>query len=118
MDGGVPQTRVGELDAGTLVDHVEGPGLALLEVHAPDCGPCHLMSAVVDRVAAKCTGVRVARLDASTQGPLAQALGVVALPTLMLFRDGALVLSRAGALPEHILVGLLEKARSLETPVR
>jgi thioredoxin 2 len=63
------------------------------------CGPCKAMAPVFERAAAELEpNVRFLKVDTEAQPDLAARYGIRAIPTLMLFRGGAIVDQRAGAL--------------------
>jgi thioredoxin 1 len=53
------------------------------------CGPCHTVAPVLEQIAAEQAGrLRVAKLDVDDSPRTAQQLGVLSIPTLILFRGG------------------------------
>jgi thioredoxin 1 len=61
----------------------------LVDFWAPWCGPCHTVAPVLEQIAAEQAGrLRVAKLDVDDSPRTAQQLGVLTIPTLILFRGG------------------------------
>ena len=79
-------------DATLAVEIAPGTGLVAVEFSALWCPPCRVMEPVVEAVALELgRRLRVLRMDADTNAASMARLGVRALPTLLVFRDGALV---------------------------
>ena len=63
----------------------------LLDFWAAWCGPCRMLSPVVDEVAEERTDVKVGKVNVDEQPELAAEFGVMSIPTLLLFENGKLV---------------------------
>jgi thioredoxin 1 len=93
-------------------DVVDSKKVVLLDVWAPWCGPCRGMEPILESVAEETKDwAEVVKLDASVEADQAQELGVTALPTFLIFKDGQIVESAIGATPKARLLELLNKAR-------
>lgn len=68
---------------------IKGKGVALVDFYADWCGPCKMMSPIVDTLAADFEGrAAVYKVDTDACGALAAGLGIFSIPTLILFQDG------------------------------
>ena len=81
------------------------PGL--LDFWASWCGPCRMLSPVVDEVAEERTDVKVGKVNVDEQPELAGQFGVMSIPTLLVFEQGKLVRQAVGARPKASVLELL-----------
>ena len=104
---------VEEVDAGTFEELVLEADLpVLVDFWAPWCGQCRGMAQVVEEAAERLDGrVAVYKCDADENNDLAVQLGVMSLPTLILFRDGSPIDTFCGPTP---LSELVEAAEDVE----
>lgn len=79
----------------------------LLDFWASWCGPCRMLSPVVDEVAEERTDVKVGKVNVDEQPELAGQLGVMSIPTLLVFEQGKLVRQAVGARPKASVLELL-----------
>ena len=79
----------------------------LLDFWASWCGPCRMLSPIVDEVAEERTDVKVGKVNVDEQPELAGEFGVMSIPTLLVFRGGKLVSQTVGARPKSAVLDLL-----------
>ena len=79
----------------------------LLDFWASWCGPCRMLSPVVDEVAEERTDVKVGKVNVDEQPELAGEFGVMSIPTLLVFEQGKLVRQAVGARPKAGVLELL-----------
>ena len=79
----------------------------LLDFWASWCGPCRMLSPIVDEVAEERSDVKVGKVNVDEQPDLAAEFGVMSIPTLLVFRDGKLVNQSVGARPKSGVLALL-----------
>ena len=100
------------LDAGAFAAHVERATLpVLVDFWAPWCGPCRMMTPVLDRAAAeRATQLRVAKVNTDEQAQVAGRFGIRSIPTLILFREGRELARQSGAIDAATLARWLDRA--------
>ena len=79
----------------------------LLDFWASWCGPCRMLSPVVDEVAEERTDVKVGKVNVDEQPELAGQFGVMSIPTLLVFEQDKLVRQAVGARPKAGVLDLL-----------
>ena len=79
----------------------------LLDFWASWCGPCRMVSPIVDEVAEERTDVKVGKVNVDEQTELASPFGVMSIPTLLVFEQGKLVNQAVGARPKAGILALL-----------
>jgi thioredoxin 1 len=77
---------------------------AVIDIWAPWCGPCKMVSPIVDRLAEKYKGkVAFGKLNSDDNSEKAGALGIMSIPTLLFYKQGKLVDRIVGAYPEDTI---------------
>ena len=79
----------------------------LLDFFASWCGPCRMMSPVLDQVAAERSDVKVCKINIDEEPNLANAFQVVSIPTLMVLKGGQVVSQSVGARPKNQVLNML-----------
>lgn len=80
----------------------------LLDFYATWCGPCRMVSPIVDEIASERDDVVVGKINVDDEPELAQEFGVVSIPTLVVLKDGTEVNRRVGAAPKAQILAMLE----------
>ena len=80
----------------------------LLDFWASWCGPCRMLSPIVDEVAEERTDVKVGKVNVDEQPELAQAFGIASIPTLLVIRDGRTVNRAVGVRSKEEILQMLD----------
>jgi len=63
------------------------------------CGPCRMLSPIIEQLAEEKTNIAFAKLDVDKNREVSMRYGIMSIPTLLYFKNGALVDKTLGALP-------------------
>jgi len=79
----------------------------LLDFWASWCGPCRMVSPIVDEIAAERGDIKVGKINVDEQPELAAQFGVMSIPTLVVMKEGKIVNQAVGARPKNAILGML-----------
>ena len=80
----------------------------LVDFWASWCGPCRMLSPIVDEIAEERTDIKVGKVNVDEQEELAMRFGIMSIPTLIVFKNGEAVRKTMGVQPKAAILGLLE----------
>lgn len=80
----------------------------LLDFYADWCGPCRMVSPLVDEIAEEHPEYLVGKINVDEEGELAAAFGVTSIPTLVVMKDGKIAAQSAGARPKNQILDMLK----------
>jgi thioredoxin 1 len=93
----------------TFSELINGDTPVLIDFYADWCGPCKMMSPVIEEVA-KDMGdkLKVIKIDTDKNQAVSMKYGIQGIPTFMLFKNGKILWRASGAMPKHELTKALK----------
>ena len=79
----------------------------LLDFWASWCGPCKMLSPIVEEIAAEREDILVGKVNVDDEGELAQAFRVMSIPMLVVMKDGKVVNQAVGLRPKQQILSML-----------
>ena len=80
----------------------------LLDFWASWCGPCRMVSPIVDEIAEERKDIKVGKINVDDQQELANAFMVMSIPTLVVMKDGKPTVKQSGARPKESILRMLD----------
>lgn len=80
----------------------------LLDFWAAWCGPCRMVSPIVEQIAEERADIKVGKINVDEQTELATAFRVMSIPTLVAVKDGKIVNQSVGVQPKVDILALLD----------
>ena len=104
MSGSLPEVT----DANFQSEVIEQSGATLVDFWAPWCGPCRVLTPVLEEINGERDDLRVVSLNVDDNQQTAAQYEVMSIPTMILFKDGNMVGKMVGAMPKRKLLEQLE----------
>lgn len=82
----------------------------LIDFWASWCGPCRMVSPIIDDIAKQADNFKVAKVNVDEQGELAQAFRVMSIPTLVVVKNGKIAAQAVGARSKEQLLQMVKSA--------
>lgn len=88
---------------------LNAPGTVLVDFYADWCGPCKMVSPIVDEIAEEQAAISVCKINVDESAALAKQYKVMSIPTLIVFRDGKESARMIGYKPKDEILAVLAK---------
>ncbi len=86
----------------------EKKGTVLVDFYADWCGPCKMLSPVLEKISNENQDVEIVKINVDESSNLAQEYGVVNIPTMVILKDAEVSHIQVGLLPEGEILNLLK----------
>ena len=83
--------------------------LVVVDFFATWCGPCKMLSPVLEDLANDRSNVNIVKVDVDECQNLAKNYGIMSVPTLLLFKNGSLISKRNGYMPKEEITSWIEQ---------
>ena len=80
----------------------------LVDFYADWCGPCRMVSPVIDEIASERDDVLVCKVNVDEEGELAQQFGVMSIPTLVVIKEGKVAAQSVGVRSKAQIIDMLD----------
>ena len=105
MEENMPNTPIKMTDA-DFDENIKKYQMVVIDCWAPWCGPCRMIHPIVEELAKEMQGKIVfGKLNVDKNRATSAKYGIMSIPTLLVFKNGALVDNIIGAMPKEMLLG-------------
>lgn len=80
----------------------------LIDFYADWCGPCKMVSPVVEKIAEENPDIKVCKVNVDSEPELAQKFGIASIPTLVVVKDGRITNQKVGAVSGQTILDMLK----------
>jgi len=88
--------------------------IVIIDFWAEWCGPCRQFAPIFEKVAENNPDIVFAKVNTEEQSAIASQFGIYSIPTLMVSRDGIILMNQAGMLPEEAFDKLIAHVKELD----
>jgi len=103
-----------ELTTKNFNETLDSDGIVIIDFWAPWCGPCIQFSPIFEKVSDTYPDVIFGKVNTEEQQAIGTQYGITSIPTIMVLRDGIILLNQAGSLPEDAFEKLITHVKELD----
>ncbi|MDY3051892.1 MAG: thioredoxin [Ndongobacter sp.] len=94
-----------QIDQKQFQDEVlNGEGVVLVDFFATWCGPCKMLTPILEQISDELKGVRILSVDVDEERALAEQYSIFSVPTMMIFKNGVKVDQMVGLMPKERII--------------
>ena len=97
-----------EVNDNTFNQFISDHEIAVLDCWAAWCGPCRMLSPIIEELASERTDITFGKLDVDKNRNVPLKYGIMSIPTLLYFKNGKLVDKTLGAMPKNSIIQRLD----------
>ncbi|UDQ97015.1 thioredoxin [Lentisphaerota bacterium WC36G] len=86
-------------------------GLSVVDFWAPWCGPCKMLSPILDQIADETDGVKICKVDIDENNEIAANFNVRTIPAVFIIKDGEIVEQFIGVQSKQTILEAIENAK-------
>ena len=87
---------------------IDSDKTVLVDFWASWCGPCRMLSPIVDEIAAEHPEIKVCKVNVDDEPELAQSFQIMSIPSLMVFKEGKVVANSVGLRPKAEIEAMIK----------
>jgi thioredoxin 1 len=88
--------------------------IIFLDFWASWCEPCKVFAPIFERVALAHPDLFFGKVNTETEQVLSADFSIQSIPTLVILKEGTIIFSESGVVPEYVMANLVEKARTID----
>lgn len=98
-----------EINGISELEKFTSEGLVVVDFFATWCGPCKMLSPVLEQINEDRSDVKIVKVDIDNNMDLAKKYGIMSVPTVILFKDGKEVDKKIGFMPKDMITEWLNE---------
>lgn len=103
-----------ELTTETFDETLDNNEIVIIDFWAEWCGPCKQFAPIFEKASENFPDVTFAKVNTEEQQALSSKYGIRSIPTIMVVRDGIILLNQGGMLPEDKFGDLITHVKGLD----